>query len=519
MKNSFRSIYSLSVIAAASAILYFVIRIFAFLNNLDSWTDIVVSGLLLFGELYMITHALGFSINLFRLKKRKRLFRFKKIERKEEWPSVGVVLSAKHEPKNLLEQTIITLKSLDYPNFEIFFLDGSVNPNFLEQDRNLALNYGINYFHYQGTEDSKAVTVNKFLDIVKTKYLVFFDADQNPLPSFLKEVVGIAETSGNIAFVQTPQLYSNIEVSPIAKGSALQQSIFYESICESKGSVNAMFCCGTNVLFRREALLKVGGFDETSVTEDFATSLKLHLGGYRSVYYNHVRAFGTAPENLPAYFKQQARWANGTTALFRKLIKNFFKNPFQLSLSQWWEYTLSSTYYFVGWAFLLLMLGPILYLLAGVPSYFVKPQFYIGFFVPYYIMTFTVFYATMKKRHYGFGNVYHGIILGSLSFPVLVGSTLKGILGVKTPFITTPKGEVNRLSIPALLPWIIMIALNALAIIVGMFKFSAQPYAIGINIFWCLYHTFLLSHVFYFNKLPELNPLILNYENTQRSSR
>jgi hypothetical protein len=34
-------------------------------------------------------------------------------------------------------------------------------------------------------------------------------------------------------------------------------------------------CCGTNVLFRRQALLTVGGFSYGSITEDFLTSCNL----------------------------------------------------------------------------------------------------------------------------------------------------------------------------------------------------------------------------------------------------
>ena len=44
--------------------------------------------------------------------------------------------------------------------------------------------------------------------------------------------------------------------------------------------MGAMFCCGTNVVFRRTAVEEAGGFPETSLTEDFALSLRLHEAGY-----------------------------------------------------------------------------------------------------------------------------------------------------------------------------------------------------------------------------------------------
>ena len=73
-----------------------------------------------------------------------------------------------------------------------------------------------------------------------------------------------------------------------------------------------MFCCGSNVIIRRDALLSIGCtvkgrrhfFDETSVTEDFATSFRLHAKGWRTDYVNQPYVVGMGPETLPAYFTQ-----------------------------------------------------------------------------------------------------------------------------------------------------------------------------------------------------------------------
>lgn len=417
---------------------------------------------------------------------------------------MAVLLVARHEPAEVLEQTIITLLTLDYPNKKVYFLDGSTDEKFLNQDRELCNKYGVIFFQPPRVSATKAGTINQFLGTISEKYVAVFDADQNPMPNFLKAVVPIAEYSGNIAFVQTPQLYSNIDKSNIARGSALQQSVFYESICEAKGSVNAMFCCGTNVLIRRDVLLSVGGFDESSVTEDFSTSFKMHLAGYRSIYYNHVRVFGMAPENLHAYFKQQARWSSGTAGVMRRLFIALFTSPGKLSLGQWWEYLLSSTYYFVGWSFFLLMIFPISYLIFGIPIYFSRPEVYLLTFVPYYVMSSAVFYSTMKNRNYRFKDVYYGIILASLGFPILMVSTLKGLFGLKNEFAITPKdGQVKPASFTFFWPWMTMIALNAFAIGWGAMRMlePLDRYAIGVNIFWCTYHIFVLSQIYFFNKV------------------
>jgi len=483
--------------------LYFGVRLYVFFSNGRGFLNLLISFLLLLAEAHSIIHSLGFIISIIRLRKPNANYhRHAELDR-NNLPSVTILVPARNEPLSILELTFISLTSLDYSNKAIFFLDGS-DEEYLIANRELADKYRIGYFHPTEKPKSKAEIINLYLPMVSSKYISVFDADQNPLPEFLTETVGLSEYSKNIGFVQTPQLYSNFNTSPIARGAALQQSIFYENVCESKGRSGSMFCCGTNFLMKTEVLKKVGGFDASSVTEDFATSVKIHSLGYRSIYYNHVRVFGLAPETLPAYLKQQFRWSAGSVGVLRRLVLDSLDGKLHLNLNQKWEYFLSATYYFVGWSFFILMLCPILYLLFDIPSYFASPYLYLGTFIPYYVLMLITFYATMKKRNYKMKDVFTGIIMGSMSYPVLIKSTSAAILGRKVSFEITAKGQSGKLSFWKLWPWTAMIALNLVAVSYGFFRLSENYYAIGINMAWCLYHSFLLSHIFKLNKSPKL---------------
>ena len=503
MKRNKRILSLILWLSFLGLIFYFSVRLFIFFSNGRGIFNIIFSFLLLLAEAHSILHSLGFLISIVNLKKKGvNYHRHVKLD-KNNLPSVTILVPARNEPIGILELTFISIFSLDYSNKKIVFLDGSDDDHF-EENVKLANKYNIEYFRPLDKPKSKAEIINKYLGQVNTKYVSVFDADQNPMPSFLTETVGLAEYSNKIGFIQTPQLYSNYNVSPIARGAALQQSIFYENVCESKGTSDAMFCCGTNFLMRVEALKRVGGFDENSVTEDFATSVKIHSLGYHSVYYNHVRVFGMAPETLPAYLKQQFRWSAGSVGVLRKLFLAELRGELKLSLAQRWEYFLSATYYFVGWSFFILMICPALYLLFNVPTYFASPYLYLGTFIPYYILMSITFYATMKKRNYKIKDVFTGIIMGSLSYPVLIESTTAAILNKKVTFQITDKGKTGHVSFWKLWPWTIMIVVNILAISSGLFRFSENPYAIGINIFWCGYHSVLLLNIFRLNKSPKI---------------
>ena len=97
----------------------------------------------------------------------------------------------------------------------------------------------------------------------------------------------------------------------IAAASWAQQALFFGAIARGKDGLDAVFCCGTNVLFRREAFESVGGFPTNSLTEDFELSIRLHERGWKSAYVPDVLSRGLGPEDMAAYVSQQQRWARG----------------------------------------------------------------------------------------------------------------------------------------------------------------------------------------------------------------
>lgn len=498
-----RKIRLLALAAAVAVAFYFITRVVLFSYSDYTRLEKLLGLMLLTGETYMLVHAFGYMLNVFMLSSGKEKPRPAPLKPGTE-PSVAIVVAARHEPREVLEDTIVTFRNVEYPNKALYFLDDSTDQRYRDEADAMALEHGIKIFRRTDRHGAKAGIVNDFIHAMPEKYLAIFDADQNPMPDFLSEIIPILEADPKLAFVQTPQFYTNIGESPVAKGAAMQQAIFYETICEGKNASGSMFCCGTNVVFRREALLDVRGFEEEFITEDFATSVSLHMKGWRSWYHNHVLAFGRAPETLPAYFKQQARWAGGTLGVFRKLIMSFALNPGKLSPSQWWEYMLAGTYYLVGWAFFLLMICPITFLLFNIPSFLLDPQIYLAAYVPYFGLTMMIFFTTMRERHYSFSQIYYGLILGSLCFPLLMRATLYGLIDKRMTFEVTAKGKVEILPLSALWPYGVMMGLNLAAIATGAYKFRDNPAAVSMNMVWCAYHLFILWNIFYFNQMPVL---------------
>jgi cellulose synthase (UDP-forming) len=528
---------ALVVIAVLAACTYLVIRIALFFVSYGFWYERLISAALLFAESFFLINCLGYFGNVWRVLvgKNRPATTSEGIPELDEYPPIAIVVSSYHEPLEVVEANLICIRNLTYPNKHIYLLDDTryelAKGDRLEMQQyraaidELCCRIGVNLFRRRW-HGAKAGMINDFLDFLEAhppegyefsqfqeagtpgaeKYIAIFDADMNPLPDFAEELVQIMEANEKIAFVQRPQYYSNFENNRVARAAGLQQVIFYEYICEGKGAQDAMFCCGTNVMFRRQALVRVGGFDESSVTEDFATSIKLHSSGWSSAYLNRICAFGMGPQDLGAYFKQQFRWALGTAGSFREVLRSFLRNPRAMSLAKWFEYLLSASYYFVGWAFLVLLICPVIYLFFDTPRYFAHPGIFLLFFAPYIVMTMTAFINTLQDRSYRRRDIYTGLLLANVAFPVYAKASLMGLFGFRGRFGVTPKSGSNSLPLRSLWVQVLAMTITLAAAVWGLnrlFYIREPAMALVVNIFWCLYNCWLISNVFYFNRPDE----------------
>jgi len=390
---------------------------------------------------------------------------------------------------------------MDYASKTVYLLDDSTEEDLRKEAETLASKYGCIYVHREHRRGYKAGAINDLLVRLDQKYVAIFDADQKPTYDFLKEVIPFLEEDNKLALVQMPQFYSNIEHSVVAFGAAHQQAVFYEYICEGKSVSGATFCCGTNVVLRTKALCSIGGFDESSVTEDFATSLRLHTRGWKTLYYNHVFVHGLGPETLAGYLTQQTRWAMGTLGVFKQVVAKFLRHPRALSPGQWWEYTLSGSYYFIGWGYFILIINPIVFILFGVRPVIADPLLYFAIFTPHFLFSIYTFYFSMVKRGYRARDLPKGQALGFISFWVLMQAAVVAMLGRKRAFGVTPKGSGGKLPLRYLAPHLLLLALSAAAVVIGIYKgIVAMEPVFLVNVFWALYHGVLLSSVLYFNR-------------------
>ncbi len=499
MKRRFLFSHSVFVLIVILVAAYFVLRaVFTMYAEFDYPEKILVYMLLL-SEFFIILHGLGFTHSVYRVGRAPEI-KDEKFSEPDSYPPVAVLVPARHEPRQVLEVTFSCLYALDYPEKNLYLLDDSSEQKFKDDAREVAEKYGAKIFSREDRHGAKAGIINDCVETLSEKYIAVFDADQNPMPDFLKKLVPVLEARQELAFIQTPQFYSNTEDSRVAYASNMQQAVFYEYICEGKSSGDSMILCGTNVLIRKEALVDVGGLDESTVTEDFATSLSFHLKGWKTVYLNRVSTFGMAPQNLMAYFKQHNRWATGNVQALKKVLSAFFRNPAALRPGQWLDYGITGSYYFIGWVYLLLFACPVLLVFFDIPSFFMDPVVYSLTFVPFFLLSFSIFYSSMAERKYPLRAIFKGHLLLFQAVPVYLKATLFGILGRRSPFEVTAKSSEKTVPFHKLWAQLLLWGINLSAFTWGLNRlYYEQSASVLVNLCWISLHLFVLSGVFYFN--------------------
>src|SRR5439155_5221125 len=249
--------------------------------------------------------------------------------------------------------------------------------------------------------------------------------------------------------------YANAAQGPVAAASWAQQSLFFGSIAVARDAMDAMFCCGTNVVFRREALRSVGWFPTHSLPEDFELSIHLHEAGWKSRYVPETLASGLAPEDMASYASQQLRWARGCLSAVPRVLRA--RLPRRLKLN----YLLSAAYWLTGWTLLVYFTFPVVKTLTGAqPVNVVSANDFLLHWGPYFLGSMATVALVARGRC-----TYAAFALMESSFWIHVLASLLTLARRKGRFAVTPKqGSSGRQLRPVIVPMTVVATLGAVSL-------------------------------------------------------
>lgn len=281
-------------------------------------------------------------------------------------PFVSVVIPSFNEESNI-SRCIKSALAIDYPNYEVIVVD--------DGSRDLTLpiieNYDVSVIRLRSNH-GKPAALNKGLERARGEIVFFTDSDSSLDPMVLRYLVSnfrdsfVGAVAGKVLLRKSNSYLKRMQTIEYLYG----QSVIKEAQVKSGYSVS--ICPGPVTAFRRDVLLKAGGFKDRTLAEDFDITLDLLERGYETAYEPRAIAYTSAISTWSALKKQRVRWSRGHLQVYREHHQTLFTGKTGLLSMFWLPYALFIGY---GSAFLEMMfivVFPAIVVFSAMPLTFLK---------------------------------------------------------------------------------------------------------------------------------------------------
>jgi cellulose synthase/poly-beta-1,6-N-acetylglucosamine synthase-like glycosyltransferase len=352
------------------------------------------------------------------------------------------------------ERLIDAVVKLDYPRelLEIQVLDDSTDDT--QQIAAAAVKkyfdqgFGITHRHRGDREGFKAGALEAGLKESSGELILIFDADFVPRPDCIRRMVDYF-TDERVGMVQMRWSHINADYSLLTKVQAIMLDGHFVIEQVARNRCGGFFNFnGTAGMWRREAIEWSGGWQHDTLAEDTDLSYRAQLMGWHFVYLADDDVPAELPVEINAFKSQQRRWAKGVVQVGMKLFRRMWHDPrlpLRVKLEQFFRLTGN-------------LAAPLVIVLAMINFPILIVRYNQGLFhlfaldvpiltfstvsvIVYYVVTQRYLHpATWKKS------------LKYIPFVMSMGialtfsnarAVLEAVLGVKTPFVRTPKYKIE----------------------------------------------------------------------------
>lgn len=225
-----------------------------------------------------------------------------------------------------------------------------------------------------------------------------------------------------------------------------------------------------------------------SITEDMATSMRLHALGWKSVFHHEILARGLAPEDLGSMLGQRLRWGAGTIQVLVK--ENPLVKP-GLSLAQRLQYFTTMYSYFSGFFAVVYLLAPVIYSLTGISPVVSYSGDFLIRIIPYLLVNKLLFFFVAWKLDTSRGAQYSLAL-----FPLWIQAVLTVFSGEKLTFKVTPKTRQSGIYLNMVIPQLAIVILLAFSSLYALASLGlgwrSDTVGVVVNVFWSLYNIRML---------------------------
>ncbi len=245
---------------------------------------------------------------------------------------VSIIVPAHNEEKTI-SGTLKALANLVYPKDKLEIIvvdDGSTDRTYetVKKFRNVKI--------IRKENSGKASALNLGIKKARNGIIACVDSDSRPMPDalmkslpfFNEKLVAAVTTS---IFVRQPKNFIErlqwLEYMMIVWSRKLLE--YVDSVYVTPGPLS---------LYRKDVLLKVGGFDVNNMTEDIEVTWRLLSKGYKVRMATEARTYTTAPKKFSNWWNQRIRWNLGGIQTMMKYKYTFLKESYGMLGSFVWPF-------------------------------------------------------------------------------------------------------------------------------------------------------------------------------------
>lgn len=237
-------------------------------------------------------------------------------------PQVAIIIPTCAEPVPMILRTIASVLDQDWPadRMTVVVSDDGHDPLLERAVAKLPVLYFSPPDRFAPGRDgaAKAGNLNAAVAMLDAeypdvRYIETRDADDEVgSRGFLRQTIGQLEADAQLAFVQT------VKQAQVSAGDPFNnwEPMFYRGQMLARNAADAVFPCGSGLVWRRSALRSIGDFPTWNLVEDVQSGLEALRLGWSGMYLPIVGAVGQhAPEDVPNFYKQRGTWAIDTVRL------------------------------------------------------------------------------------------------------------------------------------------------------------------------------------------------------------
>ncbi|MBR9921569.1 MAG: glycosyltransferase [Bacteroidetes bacterium] len=228
------------------------------------------------------------------------------------YPAVALLYTTCND---LVEKSLDSCVAQDYPNYKVYILDDSSDPDYKARVDAYAARYPdqVEVVRRPNREGFKAGNMNHGLENIATTepYFAIADADEILPDNFLKGLVPVLEADPKVGFVQANHRANPDSNSRLAKNLGVGIDIHWKWYQPLRNDYGFVMFLGHGAILRRKCWEEIGGFPHI-VSEDLGFAIHAREKGYRGRFVEEVVCYEDFPDTVRAFRIRHMKWTRGT---------------------------------------------------------------------------------------------------------------------------------------------------------------------------------------------------------------